>query len=136
MMYSGMRKVTVGETKTEILLQVPNMSIDIGVDMLSDDNFSEVKLVFLVVLFSHSFLFVLYFVFFQIFTSYSPEECEDLRQKVKDGLLRKLTIVELEHKAKSLHEDITNHVWISSSVFNVTYVSSYMYKNLTFESRL
>ncbi|KAE9446535.1 hypothetical protein C3L33_21556, partial [Rhododendron williamsianum] len=109
---TGMRKVTVGETKTEILLQVPNMSIDIGVDMLSDDNFSEVKLVFLVVLVSHSFLFVLHFVFFQIFTSYSPEECEDLRQKVKDGLLRKLTIVELEHKAKSLHEDITNH-WIN-----------------------
>ncbi|KAI8531489.1 hypothetical protein RHMOL_Rhmol11G0139900 [Rhododendron molle] len=80
MMYSGMRKVTLGDTKTEILLQVPNMSMDIGVDMLSDDNFSE-------------------------------EECEDLRQKVKDGLLRKLTIVELEHKAKSLHEDITNH-WI------------------------
>ncbi|KAI8552539.1 hypothetical protein RHMOL_Rhmol06G0274800 [Rhododendron molle] len=78
---TGMRKVTVGETKTEILLQVSNMSIDIGVDMLSDDDFSE-------------------------------EECEDLRQKVKDGLLRKLTIVELEHKAKSLHEDITNH-WIN-----------------------
>ncbi|XP_058219263.1 uncharacterized protein At5g08430-like isoform X2 [Rhododendron vialii] len=78
---TGMRKVTVGETKTEILLQVSNMSINIGVDMLSDDDFSE-------------------------------EECEDLRQKVKDGLLRKLTIVELEHKAKSLHEDITNH-WIN-----------------------
>ncbi|XP_058188950.1 uncharacterized protein At5g08430-like isoform X3 [Rhododendron vialii] len=78
---TGMRKVTMGETKTEILLQVPNMSIDVGVDMLSDDNFSE-------------------------------EECDDLRQKVKDGLLRKLTIVELEHKAKSLHEDITNH-WIN-----------------------
>ncbi|KAG5546209.1 hypothetical protein RHGRI_018403 [Rhododendron griersonianum] len=102
---TGMRKVTVGETKTEILLQVSNMSIVIGVDMLSDDDFSE-------------------------------EECEDLRQKVKNGLLRKLTIVELEHKAKSLHEDITNHVWISSSVFNFTHVSSFMYKNLTFESRL
>ncbi|XP_007029540.2 PREDICTED: uncharacterized protein At5g08430 isoform X1 [Theobroma cacao] len=41
----------------------------------------------------------------------SEEECEDLRQRMKDGLLRKPTIVELEQKAKSLHEDITKN-WI------------------------
>ncbi|XP_028079918.1 uncharacterized protein At5g08430-like isoform X5 [Camellia sinensis] len=37
---------------------------------------------------------------------FSEEECEDLSQKVKDGLLKKPTI------ARSLHEDITKH-WIA-----------------------
>ncbi|XP_021283076.1 uncharacterized protein At5g08430 isoform X2 [Herrania umbratica] len=41
----------------------------------------------------------------------SEEECEDLRQRMKDGLLRKPTVVELEQKAKSLHEDVTKN-WI------------------------
>ncbi|XP_060167592.1 uncharacterized protein At5g08430-like [Lycium barbarum] len=40
---------------------------------------------------------------------FSKEECDDLREKVKAGLLKKLTIVELEQKAKILHEDITKH---------------------------
>lgn len=75
-----MKKVTVGETKTEILLQVSNMSIDIGINMLSDDNFSEVKIVFPVILFSRSFLLILYFVFLLfssssliVFSWYTPE---------------------------------------------------------------
>uniref|UniRef100_M1AQG8 Zinc finger PHD-type domain-containing protein n=1 Tax=Solanum tuberosum TaxID=4113 RepID=M1AQG8_SOLTU len=37
------------------------------------------------------------------------EECDDLKEKVKEGLLEKQTIVELEQKAKILHEDITKH---------------------------
>ncbi|PHU10244.1 hypothetical protein BC332_22104 [Capsicum chinense] len=37
------------------------------------------------------------------------EECNELKEKVKAGLLKKLTIVELEQKAKILHEDITKH---------------------------
>ncbi|XP_059648286.1 uncharacterized protein At5g08430-like isoform X2 [Cornus florida] len=41
----------------------------------------------------------------------SEEECEDLRQKVKSGQLKRPTLVELEEKAISLHEDITKH-WI------------------------
>ncbi|GMI94234.1 hypothetical protein HRI_003092700 [Hibiscus trionum] len=41
----------------------------------------------------------------------SEEECADLQQRMKDGLLRKPTVVELELKAKSLHEDITKN-WI------------------------
>ncbi|XWS42893.1 hypothetical protein CRYUN_Cryun16bG0053400 [Craigia yunnanensis] len=41
----------------------------------------------------------------------SEEECEDLQQRMKDGLLRKPTVVELEQKAKSLHEDVTKN-WI------------------------
>ncbi|CAL5378072.1 unnamed protein product [Camellia sinensis] len=45
---------------------------------------------------------------FQMFSSLR-EECEDLSQKVKDGLLKKPTIVDIELKARSLHEDITKH---------------------------
>ncbi|CAN4108135.1 unnamed protein product [Withania somnifera] len=37
----------------------------------------------------------------------TKEECDELNEKVKAGLLRKFTIVELEHKARILHEDIT-----------------------------
>ncbi|XAR56266.1 hypothetical protein NMG60_11036679 [Bertholletia excelsa] len=43
--------------------------------------------------------------------NFTEEECEDLRQKVKDGQVRKPTIVEIEEKARILHEDITKH-WI------------------------
>ncbi|KAJ0016591.1 hypothetical protein Pint_12231 [Pistacia integerrima] len=42
--------------------------------------------------------------------NFSKEECEDLRQRVKDGLLKRPTVVELEKKARTLHEDITKHV--------------------------
>ncbi|KAA8545439.1 hypothetical protein F0562_020223 [Nyssa sinensis] len=42
---------------------------------------------------------------------FTEEECEDLRQNVKNGLLKRPTVVELEQKARSLHEDITKH-WI------------------------
>ncbi|MED6174564.1 hypothetical protein PIB30_070249 [Stylosanthes scabra] len=44
---------------------------------------------------------------------FTEQECEDLRQKVKANLLQKLTVVELQEKAKSLHEDITKH-WIAT----------------------
>ncbi|XP_024167900.1 uncharacterized protein At5g08430 [Rosa chinensis] len=43
---------------------------------------------------------------------FCKEECEDLHQRVKDGLLKKPTIVELEQKARSLHENITKH-WLA-----------------------
>ncbi|XP_028079932.1 uncharacterized protein At5g08430-like isoform X2 [Camellia sinensis] len=46
---------------------------------------------------------------------FSEEECEDLSQKVKDGLLKKPTIVDIELKARSLHEDITKH-WIAKEL--------------------
>ncbi|XP_050254254.1 uncharacterized protein At5g08430-like isoform X3 [Quercus robur] len=42
---------------------------------------------------------------------FTKEECEDLQQMVENGLLKKPTVVELEQKARSLHEDITKH-WI------------------------
>ncbi|KAM7482042.1 hypothetical protein LguiB_006625 [Lonicera macranthoides] len=67
----------------------------------------------------------------QVTDSFSccQEECEDLRLKVKLGLLKKITVVstlevkiqgcrddqitnELEQKARSLHEDLTKH-WIA-----------------------
>ncbi|KAM7474530.1 hypothetical protein LguiB_021773 [Lonicera macranthoides] len=43
------------------------------------------------------------------------EECESLRERVKSGLLKKLTVDELEQKARSLHEDITKH-WIAKEL--------------------
>ncbi|KAL6297655.1 hypothetical protein ACE6H2_005797 [Prunus campanulata] len=42
---------------------------------------------------------------------FCQEECEDLLQRVKDGLLKKPTVAELEQKARHLHEDIMKH-WI------------------------
>ncbi|XP_006279598.2 uncharacterized protein At5g08430 [Capsella rubella] len=42
----------------------------------------------------------------------SQEEINDLKQKVMNGLLRQLTVVEMEQKAKALHDDITKH-WIA-----------------------
>ncbi|CAH2073527.1 unnamed protein product [Thlaspi arvense] len=45
--------------------------------------------------------------------NFSQEECEDLHQRVKNGSLKKPTIVEMEEKARSLHEDQTKHFTLS-----------------------
>ncbi|GMG99845.1 hypothetical protein Nepgr_001685 [Nepenthes gracilis] len=42
-------------------------------------------------------------------------ECGELHQKVKKGLLERPTVVELEKKARYLHEDITKH-WITNEL--------------------
>nr|XP_043633976.1 uncharacterized protein At5g08430-like isoform X2 [Erigeron canadensis] len=42
---------------------------------------------------------------------FSEEECQDLKHKVKSGILKKLELVELEEKARSLHRDILAN-WI------------------------
>ncbi|RDX73550.1 hypothetical protein CR513_46825, partial [Mucuna pruriens] len=42
---------------------------------------------------------------------FSEEECQDLYQRMRNGLLKQPTILELEQKARSLHEDIIKH-WI------------------------
>ncbi|XP_024984885.1 uncharacterized protein At5g08430 [Cynara cardunculus var. scolymus] len=42
---------------------------------------------------------------------FSKEECEDLCQRIKDGLLKRPLVVEAEQKARLLHEDITKH-WL------------------------
>ncbi|EEF33612.1 protein binding protein, putative [Ricinus communis] len=41
--------------------------------------------------------------------NFSEEECQDLRQRIRDGLLKRPTLVELEEKVQVLHEDITKH---------------------------
>ncbi|KAJ8765381.1 hypothetical protein K2173_012078 [Erythroxylum novogranatense] len=46
------------------------------------------------------------------------EEIDDLRENVDKGLLPKLTVVELEEKARSLHEDITKH-WIKRELVRI-----------------
>ncbi|PON48456.1 Zinc finger, PHD-type domain containing protein [Trema orientale] len=45
-------------------------------------------------------------------SDFTEEECQDLKEKIERGELEKLTIVELEEKAKSLHEDITKHAFL------------------------
>uniref|UniRef100_A0A7N0UQF6 Uncharacterized protein n=2 Tax=Kalanchoe fedtschenkoi TaxID=63787 RepID=A0A7N0UQF6_KALFE len=42
---------------------------------------------------------------------FSKEECEDVQRRIIEGLLGRLTVVELEQKAQTLHQDITQH-WI------------------------
>ncbi|RXH74170.1 hypothetical protein DVH24_028891 [Malus domestica] len=41
--------------------------------------------------------------------NFTQEECEDLRQRIKEGLLKSLTVVELQQKVQILHEDIMKH---------------------------
>ncbi|KOM26726.1 hypothetical protein LR48_Vigan307s001100 [Vigna angularis] len=42
--------------------------------------------------------------------NFSEEECEDLRRRVKDGLVKRPMTVDMEHRARVLHEDMTKHV--------------------------
>ncbi|XP_027933190.1 uncharacterized protein At5g08430-like isoform X2 [Vigna unguiculata] len=42
---------------------------------------------------------------------FSEEECQDLYHRMRNGLLKQPTVLELEQKARSLHEDIIKH-WI------------------------
>ncbi|KAK7291246.1 hypothetical protein RIF29_06233 [Crotalaria pallida] len=44
--------------------------------------------------------------------NFSEEECKDLQQRVKDGLLKKPMIVDIEQTARVLHEDMTKH-WLA-----------------------
>ncbi|CAI0555356.1 unnamed protein product [Linum tenue] len=49
--------------------------------------------------------------------NFTEDECEDLRQRVKDGLLKRPLIADFEEKAQSLHEAITRDVCTLSSLF-------------------
>lgn len=69
---------------TDVLLQVSNYIKDVGVPMLSDDDFKQ-------------------------------EECEDLKQRVKNGQLKRPTVVEFQEKARILHQDITEH-WLPREI--------------------
>ncbi|CAH8303959.1 unnamed protein product [Eruca vesicaria subsp. sativa] len=40
---------------------------------------------------------------------FTQEECEELQQRIKNGSVKKLTVVEMEEKVRSLHEDVTKH---------------------------
>ncbi|KAL5995487.1 hypothetical protein ACLOJK_025549 [Asimina triloba] len=40
---------------------------------------------------------------------FTEEECKELRDRIKEGHLKRPTVGEMEEKARSLHEDITNH---------------------------
>lgn len=47
--------------------------------------------------------------------NFYEEECENLRERIKAGLLKRPTVLELESKAQNLHKDITKH-WIDREV--------------------
>ncbi|XP_022718557.1 uncharacterized protein At5g08430-like isoform X3 [Durio zibethinus] len=85
---TGIKKTSNASNNRGILLDVSCMSSNIPIHMLSDDDISE------------------------------QEECVDLQQRMKDGLLQKPTVVELEQKAKSLHEDITKN-WIQRQLVSL-----------------
>ncbi|CAM8979822.1 unnamed protein product [Rhodiola kirilowii] len=46
---------------------------------------------------------------------FSKEECEDLQRRIKDGLLGRLIVAELQQKAQTVHQDITKH-WIKREI--------------------
>ncbi|KAL0692247.1 hypothetical protein Bca4012_059427 [Brassica carinata] len=43
---------------------------------------------------------------------FTQEECEELNQRMKSGSVKRLTVVDMEEKVRSLHEDVTKH-WIA-----------------------
>ncbi|CAK8532385.1 unnamed protein product [Lathyrus sativus] len=47
--------------------------------------------------------------------NFSEAECEDLHRRVKDGLLKRPLIVDLEEKVRVLHEDVTKH-WLAKEL--------------------
>ncbi|XP_022952439.1 uncharacterized protein At5g08430 isoform X1 [Cucurbita moschata] len=46
---------------------------------------------------------------------FSEEECKDLDLRVKSGLVKRLTIAEVQKKVEALHVDITKH-WLSREI--------------------
>lgn len=42
--------------------------------------------------------------------NFSQEECDDLHNRIKDGLLQRLKVVDLQEKVQALHQNITTHV--------------------------
>ncbi|KAL0890547.1 hypothetical protein Bca101_014530 [Brassica carinata] len=40
---------------------------------------------------------------------FSMEECEELHQRMKNGFVKRLTVVNMEEKVRSLYEDVTKH---------------------------
>lgn len=47
--------------------------------------------------------------------NFTEEECKDLQRRIKDGLLKRPTVVELQQKVQILHEDITKH-WLAREI--------------------
>ncbi|KAH0940186.1 hypothetical protein HID58_007647 [Brassica napus] len=43
---------------------------------------------------------------------FTQEECEELHQRMKNGSVKRLTVVDMEEKVRTLHEDVTKH-WIA-----------------------
>ncbi|MED6135955.1 hypothetical protein PIB30_051570 [Stylosanthes scabra] len=53
--------------------------------------------------------------------NFSEEECEDLHQRVKDGLLKKPMIADIEKMARILHEDVTKH-WLERELVQLKHL--------------
>ncbi|XP_027334797.1 zinc finger CCCH domain-containing protein 19-like [Abrus precatorius] len=67
---------------------------------------------------------------------FSEEECQDLYQRMRNGLLKQPTILELEQKARSLHEDRIKH-WIPRELALLqNRIDQYMDRKLKLETPL
>ncbi|RYR06396.1 uncharacterized protein At5g08430-like isoform X6 [Arachis hypogaea] len=53
--------------------------------------------------------------------NFTEEECEDLHQRVKDGLLKKPMIADIEKMARILHEDVTKH-WLARELVQLKHL--------------
>ncbi|KAK4372182.1 hypothetical protein RND71_007566 [Anisodus tanguticus] len=104
----GVKKVpATSNAAFEIHLQLSNLMKDIPISSLSDDDFYEVL----------GLRNSLSPLVFQSLTKPQfnldlsrQEECEDLRERIKAGLLKRPTFLEFESKAQVLHKDITKHI--------------------------
>ncbi|CAJ1952407.1 unnamed protein product [Sphenostylis stenocarpa] len=96
------------EVNGEIHLQASGFMKDIKIQMLSDDNFSELDLAMNFECCNFSFPQVVD-TGAKPKSTYVSEECEDLHQRVKDGLVKRPMTVDMEHTARLLHEDMTKH---------------------------
>ncbi|KAH9611139.1 hypothetical protein KSS87_004802 [Heliosperma pusillum] len=85
---TGVKDVALAGDNRAAMLQLANMTEGMRISALSDDNFSETILLQL------------------------QEECEDLRRRFNDGLLKHPTVGELDKKVAILHEDVTRH-WLA-----------------------
>ncbi|CAF1921213.1 unnamed protein product [Brassica napus] len=53
---------------------------------------------------------------------FTQEECEELQQRMKNGSVKRLTVVDMEEKVRSLHEDVTKH-WIAREIEIISFFS-------------
>ncbi|XP_057550004.1 zinc finger CCCH domain-containing protein 19-like isoform X4 [Amaranthus tricolor] len=91
-----------GDGNEKVLLQISNLASDVPMRLLSNDDISEVL--------NPRYCCSLYVL------CVFRQDYEELRQKVDNGLISKPTVEALEKKVKDLHEDMTKHMSLRSSL--------------------